>query len=317
MTVTLDDETEISYDKLILAMGSHPFIPPVPGMDSDGVYALRTADDANAILDRLATGVSCVCIGGGILGLETAGALARRGGDVTLLESHDWLMPRQLCSKAAAVLEEHMKTLGLKVRKSAETQEVIAKDGVVAGVLLKSGETIDCGMVLVCTGVRSNTYLARKTGLEVNRGVVVDSHLVTSDPDILAAGDIAEHNGVVYGIWGPAQYQGTIAGMNACGAGVEFGGVPRSNALKVLGMDMLSIGQFTAEDGSYQVIEESGERLFRRFVFHDGRMVGCILLGDSNQSAKVKVAIEAKKDFSGLLLESPDCVAILERLESI
>ncbi len=313
-TVEFDDGRTMSYDKLILAMGSHPFVPPMPGTELDGVFTLRTSDDADAILERVEGGAACVCIGGGILGLETAGALAKRGGDVTLLESHAWLMPRQLNSEAAALLESHLSDLGVRFRKPARTQELRGTDGTVTHVVLQDRERIPCGIVIICTGVRPNTYLARKAGLAVNRGVVVDNHLVTSDPDILAAGDVAEHNGIVYGVWGPSQFQGTIAGLNALGIDTSFGGLPRSNTLKVMALDMLSIGQFAPEDGSYRVFQERTDDVFRHFVFHDGRMVGCILLGDTEPAPRVKQAIEGKKDFSGLLGGTPDCSAIMERL---
>ncbi len=313
-TVELDDGTSLPYDRLILAMGSHPFVPPIPGTDLNGVFTLRTADDSDRIIQQLESGVSCVCIGGGILGLETAGALAQRGGQVTLLESHEWLMPRQLNQEAAQRLESHMGTLGVTLKKSAQTKQLIGTDGQISGVLLEDGTQINCGMVILCTGVRPNTCLARKAKLEVNRGVVVDNHLRTSDSNIFAAGDLAEHNGVVYGIWGPSQFQGTIAGLNALGGSTAFGGVPRSNALKVLGIDMLSIGRFTPEDGSYRVIKEETGTDFRHFVFQDGKMVGAILLGGTEPAAKIKHAIESKKDFSGLLSGSPDCTAILEAL---
>lgn len=312
--VELADGKTLHYDKLILAMGSHPFVPPIPGTDLAGVFTMRTAENADAILERAATGVACVCIGGGILGLETAGALAKRGADVTLLESHEWLMPRQLNRKAAGLLESHLAGLGVKLRKTAQTRELDGTDGMVSEVVLQDGERIPCGMVVICTGVRPNTYLARKAGLEVDRGVVVDNHLVASDPDVLAAGDVAEYNGTVYGIWGPSKFQGTIAGLNALGIDTPFGGVSRSNTLKVLGVEMLSIGQFTPEDGSYRVIYEHDGNVFRHFVFRDGKMVGCILLGDTEPSTRIKQAIEGEKDFSGLLSGTPDCAAIIEQL---
>ncbi len=313
-TITLGDGTSLSYDKLILTSGSHPFIPPIPGSDLTGVYTLRTASDADRIIDGVKPGEPCVCIGGGILGLETAGALAKRGADVSLLESHDWLMPRQLNEPAACRIEAHMKNLGIRLIKPAHTAELIGTEGQVSGVQLTTGEKIPCKTVIICTGVRPNSCLARKAGLEVNRGIVVDNHLRTSSPDIFAAGDVAEHNGVVYGIWGPAQYQGSIAGLNAIGEATTFGGVPRSNALKVLGIEMLSIGDFTPTDGSFQVIKEESEKEFFHFVFRDGKMIGAILLGNIEAASKVKKAIESKKDFSGVLSGSATCAYIVEAL---
>ena len=134
---------------------------------------------------------------------------------------------------------------------------------------------------MIATGIRSNSHLARRAGLEVNQGVVVNNLLATSHPDILAAGDVAEHHGQVYGIWGPSQYQGSIAGLNLAGGSVEFGGVPRSNTLKVLGLDLFSIGRINAEDASFQAVEQEADGRYFRFVFQDNRLVGAVLLGDT------------------------------------
>jgi nitrite reductase (NADH) large subunit len=150
--------------------------------------------------------------------------------------------------------------------------------------------------------------------LAVNSGVVVDDHLATSSPDILAAGDVAEHRGVVYGTWSPAQYMGSIAGMNAVGLRTEFGGIPRSNTLKVLGVDLLSIGRFEPEDGSYQVIEQDADSVYRRFVFRDGRLVGAILLGEASAAANLSKAVTQKTDMSGVLARRPQAADVLAYL---
>jgi len=133
---------------------------------------------------------------------------------------------------------------------------------------------------------------------------------MSSAPGVFAAGDAAEHNGVLYGTWAASQYQGTIAGMNAAELSVVYGGQPRSNTLKVLGLDLLSIGTFDPVDGSYLVVEEKSEDRYVRFVLHDGRLVGAILLGDLSQGAAVKAAIEQRLDYSGLLLGSASAAGI-------
>ncbi|HET6429731.1 MAG TPA: FAD-dependent oxidoreductase [Phycisphaerae bacterium] len=312
-TVALRDGREIPFGKLILTIGAHPFIPPFPGSQREGVSSLRTADDAGAILARLRPGMACVCIGGGLLGMETAGALARRGAEVTLLEGHDWPMPRQLNRKAGDLLAAHVGGIGIKLRTNARTKEIVG-DEAVAGVLLEDGDTVSADLVVIATGVRPNSHLARRAGLAVHHGVVVDNYLVSSHPNVLAAGDVAEHNGALYGTWGPSQYQGNIAGRNAAGAGVEFGGIPRSNTLKVLGLDLLSIGQFEPEDGSFDVIEEQSGGRYYRFVFHDGRLVGSILLGDTSLSAPLRMAIETGTDLSGLLRRRPTADTVAEHL---
>ena len=168
----------------------------------------------------------------------------------------------------------------------------------VSGVRLEDGEVLQADIVVVTTGIRSNSYLARQAGLAVNRGVLVDDTLRTSDPNVFAAGDVAEHRGVVYGTWGPSQFQGSIAGLNMLGIATEFGGIPRSNTLKVLGVDLFSIGQTNAEDASFRTIEAETDGRYAGFVFRDHHLVGAMLLGDTRLSARVKKAIENREDYS-------------------
>jgi nitrite reductase (NADH) large subunit len=287
----------LRYDKLLLATGAHPFIPPFSGANREGVTALRTQSDADRILEAIGTGAKCICVGGGILGLETAAALRQRGADVTLLEGRGWLLPRQLNQRAGDVLAQHVIDRGIRLRGGARTQEIVGADRV-SGVLLEDGELLEADLVIVTAGVRSSSYLARQAGLAVNRGVVVDDHLQTSHPNVFAAGDVAEHRGVLYGTWGPSQFQGNIAGLNMLGIATEFGGIPRSNTLKVLGVDLFSIGQTNAEDASFRTIEAETDGRYAGFVFRDNHLVGAMLLGDTRLAARVKKAIENREDFS-------------------
>ena len=299
----------VPFDKLILATGAHAFLPPVHGSDGKNVITLRTVEDARQLLKALKPGLNCVCIGGGILGLETAGALARRGANVTLLEGHSYLMPRQLSRRAGDIMKGFVESIGIKLKTEARTKEVSE-----TAVLLESGERLPADLVIFTTGVRSNTHLARQAGLDVKNGVIVDNHLRTTHPDIFAAGDAAEHNGILYGSWAAAQYQGGIAGMNAAGAETEFGGIPRSHTLKVLGLHMMSVGTFEPEDGSYRVLEDEKGTLYRRFVFRDNRLVGAILMDDTSLATAVTKAIEGKTDFSSILSGAATAKAVVETI---
>ena len=312
-TVELHNSQSVLFDKLIMTVGAHPFMPPFPGAYRDGVINLRTLADVKEILKSDLSGKKCTCIGGGLLGLETAGALARQGAEVTLLEGHGWLLPRQLNQSAGEILAGHVESSGIKLRTKARTQEILG-DERVRGVLLDDQSIIDTDSVVVATGIRSNSYLGRMAGLDVNQGIVVDNLLKTSHPDVFAAGDVAEHHGLVYGTWAPAQYQGGIAGMNAAGANAEFGGIPRSNALKVLQLELFSIGQIEPVDGSYDAIEKQADGQYFRFVFHDSHLVGAILLGDAKLATQVKKAVEGKHDFSGLLAKRPAAGDVLDLL---
>jgi nitrite reductase (NADH) large subunit len=311
--VDLSNGTTLSYDKLILTVGAHPFIPPFPGAYLDGSMALRTVDNAKAILERAQQGSRCVCIGGGILGLETAGALAGRGVQVTLLEGHTSLMPRQLNRRAGELLGEFTISRGIDLLLEARTAEIVGPDKVTA-VRLEDGTLIPADLVVITTGVRPNSFHARQAGLEVNHGVVVDNHLKCSNPDIFAAGDVAEHRGICYGIWSAAQYMGKIAGLNAAGADVEFGGIPMSNTLKVLGYDMFSIGRVEPADGAGRPIEEEKDGNYCRFLFRDGKLIGAVLLGDISASGAVRKAVESGENLSSLARSKPTGSQVLEHL---
>jgi len=303
-----------AFDKLVVAVGAHPFTPAFPGAHREGVTTLRTVGDADRILDTGVSGMRCVCIGGGLLGLETAAALARRGASVTLLEGHGWLLPRQLNATAGGLLAEVVRQAGIELRSKARTREILG-DERVRGVGLEDETVVPADLVVIATGVRSNSYLARMAGLEVNQGIVVDNLLRTSHPDILAAGDVAEHRGVVYGTWAPAQYQGSIAGMNALGTDVEFGGIPRSNALKVLQVELFSIGQVELEDASFSAIEQEVDGGYVRFIFRDSHLVGSILLGDATMAPQIKRAIEDHVDFSLLLRGRPTVADVVRFMQ--
>lgn len=311
--IVLKDGAKLAYDKLILACGAQPFVPPIPGATLPGVVALRTVADAKRILSAVQSGADCVCIGGGILGLETAGALAKRGVRVTVLENGGWLLQRQLNEAAGRVLARYVEAAGIRVVYHAKTEAITGTDRV-EQVRLADGTTISAGLVVIATGVRPDNRLANAAGLRVNQGAVVDARLVTSVPNIFAAGDGAEHNGVLYGLWDPARHEGVIAGMNAAGAAAEFGGIPRSNTLKVLGVGLFSVGMVEPEgDGVLEVAEES-ESGYCRFLFRNGCLAGAIFVGGTQWAATTTKAVKTGMDFSDLLADSPAVADITKRL---
>ena len=311
--VKLRSEDVLSYDKLIITIGSHPFIPPFPGANRENVTVLRTKDDADFILEQCKKHKPVVVIGGGLLGLEAAGALSNKGVDVTLIEGFGWLLPRQLNKSAGKLLEKFVLQSGIKLVTEASVKEIVGDDRV-RGVLLEDGRVIDASLVIISTGVRSNSYIARMAGFDVNNGIVVNNYLESSIKDVYAAGDVAEHYGVSYGTWGPAQFQGTIAGLNAAGGRSEFGGIPRSNLLKVLGYDLFSIGKIRGEDASFSSIEVNVEDAYYSFSFHDSYMIGAILMGETSLSASVKNIIEKKVDCSDFHQRAEDIQSLLKWL---
>lgn len=293
----LRDGSNHSYDKLLITAGAHCFVPPFPGANREGVFTLRTKQDADKIISAAKTTKNCVVIGGGLLGLEAAGALQQRGCHVTVLEGYGWLLPRQLPQKGGEMLIDVLKAKNIDVVSNASTKELLG-DETVRGVLLEDGTTIEADMVVISTGVRANSYLARQCGLTVGNGILVDDSLCTNDSNIYAAGDVCEHRGVLYGIWPAAYIQGATAAANALGENQSFLGIARSNRLKVLDVDLFSIGLVNPEDASAKVFEYLDKHNYRRLVVRDGILKGAVLIGDTTMAGQIQEAIDAKTQLS-------------------
>jgi nitrite reductase (NADH) large subunit len=314
--VHLDNGESVQFDKLIVATGSHPWVPPIPGTDLQNVFTVRTVEDVRQILSIVKSGTKVVCIGGGILGLETAGALAKQDADVTVLEAFEYLMPMQLNPEGSNVLAQHLSTLKIDVVTDAIADCLIG-DGHVTGVHLKRGQLLPAEVVVITAGDRANTELLEDAGLTVKKGVLVDNFLRTTNPDIYAVGDVAEHDGVRYGAWSPALYMGKIAGMNAAGIPTEFGGIPRSHLLKVLGKPMLSIGTIKATDGSYRMIEDHADGGYRMFMFRDDRFVGCLLIGKLKLMKPVRKAVQARLNLKEFLTPESTAEEVAQHLAAL
>jgi len=304
--VRLRDGRELPYGRLVLATGAHAFVPPIPGAARGGVHVLRTLEDATAILGRVRGGVRCVVIGGGLLGLEAAGALHRQGAKVAVVEGFGWLLPRQLPEPAGRLLGDHLRKLGIDLYPKANVTGIVG-DEEARGVVLGDSTELPADFVILSTGVRPNSYLARQAALKVNHGILVDDGLFSSDPDILAAGDVAEHRGEVQGIWPTAYGQGAVAGINAAGGVTEYATLPRSNRLKVMDVDLFSIGVVATDDGSYQEWERQEGGAYLRLVSRDGQLVGGVLYGDTSLAALVKDAAESGRQIK-------ECTALLASL---
>jgi nitrite reductase (NADH) large subunit len=275
------------YDKLVLATGSSSFVPPLKGLPKGGVFTLRTLDDAKRIRAATAGSRHAIIIGGGLLGLETARALtaSNPGLRTTVLEYAEHLLMRQLDHQGAALLQKWLEGLGAAVLTKAETDEVLGSD-TVTGVRLKDGRTIEGDLVVISAGTRPNLALAKDAGLKVNRGLVVDPSMTTSDPDVSGVGDVIELDGKTWGIIPPALEQARIAAKRILGMDAPtYKGTVPSNTLKVAGLDLSSMGTVRGEHEGpaagfeeIRTLSEDG-RVYRKFVVKDGKLIGAILLG--------------------------------------
>ncbi|MFC9387736.1 NAD(P)/FAD-dependent oxidoreductase [Streptomyces venezuelae] len=296
-TVECADGTVVGYDRLVLATGSNPVLPPLRGLRGAqppvGVHAFRTLDDCLALRDRVRPGVRAVVIGGGLLGVSAARALAALGAEVVLTQQGERLMERQLDASASELLREHMESLGVEVHTECRVSGLRQRDGEVTAVELADGFVLDAQVVVLACGVRPRVALAREAGLTVATGIVVDDSLRTSDPYIHAVGDCAEHAGRVYGLAGPALEQAdALAAVLLSEAtpprdAPTTGGYTGTRALTRLTLggaeplDLAAFGETTARPGDDVVqLNDATRNAYRKVIVRGDRLVGGVLLGD-------------------------------------
>jgi nitrite reductase (NADH) large subunit len=291
-----EDSQRFAFDRLLIATGSHSFVPPIKGSENKGVFALRDIQDARNISAYAKNVEDIILIGGGLLGLEAGHALMKMGKRIMVVEFFPRLLPRQLDMDGARRLQEVMERMGFSFYLGAKTQEITG-DGQVSGILLEGGEALSGGMVVVSAGVRPNMVLAERLALSIDKGIVVDEHLQTSQPDIFAAGDVAEYKGMPYGIWPAAMEQGKIAGINMAGGDMTYDGTTMANTLKVAGIDLASAGDIDAESEFEAMVKTEGG-VYRKIVIKDNHIVGCIMLGDTRGFNQIIKMMTEKTDIS-------------------
>jgi nitrite reductase (NADH) large subunit len=318
--LTLADGGNLHYDRLLLATGAQPFVPPFAGTDKDGVFTLRTLNDARAMKAYAADIRSVVGIGCGLLGLETARALLSLGLEVRMLETEPRLLPRQLDGEGAQVLQARLEAIGLHFLTEAQTETILGNERV-TGVRLRDGRVVEGEMVLISTGIRSRVVLAREAGLEVNRGLIVDEQLRTSAADVYAAGDVAEFEGIVYGIIPAAIEQAQVAAANMVSEGsATYSGTVPTTTLKIVGIDLTSLGDATATGDEFDILRQTDPAagVYRRLTLRDGKIVGAILLGDTQSIRPLKQLIATGRNVSAysdrLLDENLDLKALAQSL---
>ncbi len=304
-TVTLADGLTLPYGKLVLATGSRPLMPPVPGFELPGVATFRDTADVEAMRAYAERGARVVVIGGGLLGLEAAYGLARAGGKVTLLHLVDRLMERQLDAEGAGLLAAAMAQRGIQVRLNASTKGFAGKDRIEA-VELADGTAIPADLVVVAIGVRPNIDLANAAGIATNRGIVVDDHMASDDPSIFAIGECAEHRGQVYGLVEPAYQQACVLAARLAGTEAGYAGSLLSTNLKVSGVGVFSAGEFEAGDGAeIVVLRDRSSGVYRKFVLRQGRLAGCVLVGDTSGALFYLGLIRSQQDISPIRADLP------------
>lgn len=295
-----------SYDLLLMATGGIAFVPPIKGVEKKGVFTLRVMKDA-VEMKEFSKGVNqAILIGGGLVGLETGGALLRRGIKVTVIEHNPRILPRQMDEEGGQILQKKMEDMGFSFFLNGQSDEILGKEKA-EGLRLKDGRMIEGQMVIISAGVRPNLTLAKAMGLEIKNGILVNDRLETKREGIFAAGDVAEHQGRCYGIWPAAQRQGETAGMNMAGGNALYEGTVVSNTLKVVGIQLTSAGDIDPEGKLECVVRSDREKCtYCKVTFKEDRIVGCILLGDIKGGSEIQNAIGEKinvKELKGYLEE--------------
>ena len=294
--VVAEDGTEEPYDRLLLAIGSNPFILPVPGKDLDGVIAYRDIFDTNTMIAAAEKYKHAVVIGGGLLGLEAANGLMLRGMQVTVVHIMPWLMERQLDEVAGKLLQKSLEDRGLKFMIGAQTQALIGdkesgKSGRVMCVQFKDGSEVPADLVVMAAGIRPNTELAEKIGLHCNKGIVVNDTMQTiTDPRVYSVGECAAHRGIAYGLVAPLFEQGKVCATHLGQFGIgRYQGSQTSTKLKVTGIDLFSAGNFVGkasgkpEDSDCEeiVMSDPFGGVYKKLVIKDDKLIGACLYGDT------------------------------------
>ncbi len=275
------------YDRLLLATGSNPFMLPIPGRELDGVLAYRDMADTQAMIDAAQKYQHAVVIGGGLLGLEAANGLMKRGMQVTVVHVAEWLMERQLDRVAGGMLQRSLEARGMQFRLGAHTQELLGDaDGRVTSVLFKDGTHVPAELVVMAVGIRPNTALAEQMHLHCERGIVVSDTLQTvTDPRIYAVGECAAHRGIAYGLVAPLFEQGKVLANHLAEFGIgRYTGSLTSTKLKVTGIDLFSAGDFMGStDGSTEeiVLSDPHDGVYKKLVIRNDQLIGACLYGDT------------------------------------
>lgn len=283
--VQVEGGEEFEGKKILVALGAHPFVPPIPGAEKEGIFAMRTLEDVDAFRAYAEGKKNLVVLGGGLLGLEAAESGKELGMNVTVVESYDYVLGRQLDRELGLQLNKELEDMGIHVAAGKNTKEFTGGD-IVDGVLLADGTRIDADMVLISAGVRPNLDVLNDSGLTCEKGLVVNEHLETNLEGIYGAGDIVEFQGMTLGLWTASMEMGKIAGKNMVGKEEATYEQPKLfTSLEIGDINIFSVGRVSDYDGMYRFDE--GKDHHRIFLEGD-RIVGGVLCGNTKKKNNIK-----------------------------
>lgn len=280
------DGAEYEYGKLLIATGSHAFVPPIKNADAEGVFAIRSSDDLKHFKEYLNDKKKLIIIGGGILGLEAANSISHLGIEITIVEAFDYLLARQLDKDLSQKLEKALNEMGMKTLTGKFSEEILLKDGKVCGLKLTDGTELVADAIMIQAGVRANIEIATNSNIPTDRGILVGENLQVENEDIYAAGDVAQIGNFSIGLWTASMEMGKIAGANMTGDNKLYEQPKPFSTLMLGDIKLFSAGQ-NAGDGIEEVKKEDGEKIYKLFKNED-KFVGGILWGDIKYQMDVK-----------------------------
>lgn len=292
------DKGKYNYDKLLVASGAKPQIPPLENVNVEGVFTLRNLDDALNILSYIEGKETVILLGCGLLGLETGRALYQRGLKIIGLEFFPRLLPRQLDDEGSKVLQNIIQSkFGFSFYLGVKAKKVLKNNEKFVGIELEDGRIIHGNLLIISAGIIPNVEFAKNSGINVNKGIVVNDYMETNVEGIFAVGDCVEHQGRIYGIIPACLDQAKVAVENIMGRKVEYKGTIPLNSLKVTGVDLTSIGEINPEGEGYEVkVYKDKEGFYRKLVFKDDKLVGAILLGDKRKYVNKIVSLIKRQE---------------------
>ena len=305
--IKLDDGTEVKWQKLLLATGGLPIIPPIKGVEKKGVFSFTNLDDAIAIRQYINGIEEAVVIGGGLIGVSATEALVKRGVKVTVVEMKERILNTILDEEASAMEAAAMTNAGVEIITDSTVTEINsdpAKPEKISSITLDDGRLITCRLAIVAIGVTPRTELAISGGVGVKHGILVDSYMATSQADVYACGDVAETYDFVYNqnrlnpIWPSAYLGGRVAGFNMTGVPTTYQGSTVMNTMKYFGVDIVSAGITVPPDDSYQVFSQHNGGIYRKVVIKDNCVVGMVFAGDVEKSGIILNLMKDKIDVS-------------------
>lgn len=286
--VYAEDGTSAEYDRLLLATGSKPFMPPIPGNQLEGVLGYRDIKDTNDMIAAAKKYKHAVVVGGGLLGLEAANGLSIQGMDVTVIHRNEWLLEKQLDKTAGIMLQKSLEAKGLKFHLSTNTETIVGDEsGRVKAVRFKEGFELPADLLVLAVGIRPNFALAESAGIHCDKGVVVNDTMQTFDPRVYAVGECVAHRGISYGLVAPLFEMAKVCATHLANFGIGlYKGSVTSTKLKVTGIDLFSAGDFTGDEETEEIVlHDAVGGVYKKLIIKNDKIVGGVLYGDTTDGS--------------------------------